>query len=615
MGAGETVGAEFGELGELVAGMPDAARGAPAELAAARAREVLDGADRGRAVRLLALLAAHVENSPPGPAGRAAFAALGPALPRLVGDPRPGVRTMAAWLLGALGPGDDAVVTAGTVAALRSGLAADADPSARASRLRALAALAPYDLSDDPGHGELRHPAALVRLAAAERVARHRAASPESPPWPAGFGAVVGRALAEAREQTWPRPPWRADRRDETRTWVRRLAGRPAEAAALVAAVTPPPPAPVPDCAVRAAHAWLSARRDAPGDLWRTVVDGLWTGGATADTAAWALRGAGSAVAPHADRLVEWLRETESGDARAGVVTALIGAGDRRALRWLPERWFRTWPAAVTVPAAWAHEVLPGAVARLREFRPDDLDLPPLLRALAAWGPAAAPALPGLSPKLSGPWAWEVVTVLGRIGPPAGGTARTLRAFALGTHRPPRHGGGTPGPGVPWAGAPTAAWAHWRVTGDPEPALTVLGAAVRRGAGGPLHLLAELGPAARVHADAVREVLRRSRTAPGSFGPRTRTHAAEAWWRLTGDPAEAVPALLDAVSPEGLRDPWVPSLRSVELLGEIGGPAAPALPALAALLASPWRHGGDVGSDEALRDAASGAVARIGGTG
>ncbi|MFK0258236.1 hypothetical protein [Streptomyces sp. NPDC090445] len=143
----------------------------------------------------------------------------------------------------------------------------------------------------------------------------------------------------------------------------------------------------------------------------------------------------------------------------------------------------------------------------------------------------------------------------------------------------------------------------------------MLGAAVRRGAGGPLHLLAELGPTARLHADAVRDVLRRSRTAPGSLGPRARTYAAEAWWRLTGDPAEAVPALLGAVSPGGLRDPRFPERRAVELLGEIGGPAVAALPALAALLASPWRHGGGVGPDEALRAATSAAVARMEGTG
>ncbi|MFE2323495.1 hypothetical protein ACFXD5_06175 [Streptomyces sp. NPDC059385] len=399
---------------------------------------------------------------------------------------------------------------------------------------------------------------------------------------------------------------------------VRRLADHPAELAAMTTGLTPKRNAPVSTKAVLAAHAALAARRDAPEDLWGIVVDGLWAGGATTDAAARALHDAGSAAAPHADRLVEWLlhgRGTD-GAAAAGAdvraaVTALIGIGDRRALRWLPERWFSNWPAAVTVPAAWAPEVLPGAVARLREARPDDSELPSLLRALAGWGPVATPALPELMPKLSGPWAWEAAVVLGRIGPPAGAVAPALRAFALGSHRPPRHGGGTPEPGVPWAGAPTAAWAYWRITGDAEPALTALGAAVRRGTGSPFHLLADLGPTARVHADAVRDVLRRSRTSPGSLGPRARTHAAEAWWRLTGDPTEAVPALLEAVSPEGLRDPWAPARRSVELLGEMGAAAAPALPALTALLASPWRHARGVASDEALRVAAGTAIDRI----
>ncbi|MFD4372454.1 hypothetical protein [Streptomyces sp. NPDC058486] len=601
----------------------------PAEQSAAALREVLDGADRGRVVELLAILACRVDDHVPGPAGRAVLLPLRPTLLRLVGDPSPGVRTMAAWLFGALGPGGDPGVTAQVVGALRNGLADDAAPSARASRLRALAALAPGDLpddlsddlpahlSDDPGHADLRHPSALVRLAAAEWVFRQRAASGASAPWPVGFGQVVGRALAEVDEQPWPRPPWAAYRREETEAWARRLAGHPDQLAALAAGVTPPPPAPVSTGAVLVARTWLMTRRDAPERLWETIVDGLRAGGWTADAAGRALHGAGSGAGPQADRLAEWLRNAPPHETAGirGAVAALAGIGDRRALRWLPERWYLPWPAAVALPVAWAPELLPGAVARLRGNRPDDPDVPPLLRVMAGWGPVAAPAIPELLPRLSGPWAWETAAVLGRIGPPARTAAPALRSLALGVSRPPRRAGGAPEPGMPWAGAPTAAWAYWRVTGDPEPALAVLGSAVRRGAQGPFHLLAELGPTARVHADALRDVLRRSRTAPGSTGPRALTHAAEAWWRLTGDPAEAVPVLLGTLTcDDGLRDPWI-ARRTVELLGEIGGPAAPALPPLAALLASAWRHCGSVAADEALRDAASAAVARIEGTG
>ncbi|MFD7974242.1 hypothetical protein [Streptomyces sp. NPDC059071] len=133
---------------------------------------MLDAPDRCQVVELLAVLTYHIEHSPPRPAARAALGTLRPTLLGLVTGAHPGVRTMAAWLLGILGRGDDApAVTARTVAALRSGLAEDFDPSARSSRLRALAALVPLDLcDDDPGHEELRHPVALVRLAAAERV-------------------------------------------------------------------------------------------------------------------------------------------------------------------------------------------------------------------------------------------------------------------------------------------------------------------------------------------------------------------------------------------------------------------------------------------------------------
>ncbi|MFG2332732.1 HEAT repeat domain-containing protein [Streptomyces sp. NPDC048604] len=604
------------EVAHLVDEATYAGAGARAERAAERIRDVLDGADRGETVNLLAVLASRIEDSPPRPAAHAAFLALRPTLLRLVEDPRPGVRTMTAWLLGGLGPGDDPAETARTVAALRSRLADDADPSARASRLRALAALAPGDLSDDPDHEELRHPVALVRLAAAERVHRHRAASQSQLPWPAGFGHVVGRALAEVVEQPWPRRPWGAARWDETQAWVRRLVDQPVELASMAATLTPPPPKPVSTGAVLAARTWLATRRDAPARLWGTVVEGLWAGGATTDAAARALHDAGSAAVSYADRLVEWLRDGPSPDATGvrGAVAALIGIGDRRALRWVPDRWFSHWPVPITVPVEWAPEMLPGAIAQLRKARADDPEVSSLLRALAAWGPVAAPALPELLPLLSGPWAWEVTTALGRIGPPARAAGPALRAYALGDGRPARRAGGAPEPGMPWAGAPTAAWAHWRITGDPEPALSVIGAAMRRGTGSPFHLLAELGPMAHAHAEAVRDVLRQSQTAPASVGPRARTHAAEAWWRLTGDPAEAVPALLPALCPDGLRDPWVAE-RSVELLGEIGAPAAPALPALDALLASPWRHGGGVRSDEAIRAVASAAVTRIRGSG
>ncbi|MFD7974241.1 hypothetical protein [Streptomyces sp. NPDC059071] len=137
---------------------------------------------------------------------------------------------------------------------------------------------------------------------------------------------------------------------------------------------------------------------------------------------------------------------------------------------------------------------------------------------------------------------------------------------------------------------------------------------MRRGATVPFRLLADLGPAARVHADSVCDVLHQARRAPVSVGPQARTYAAEAWWRLTSDPTETIPALLMALSPDGPRDAWA-AQRAVELLGQIGGPATSALPALTALLASPWRHGGGVRPDETIRAAASTAVTRIQGTG
>ncbi|MFF4428873.1 hypothetical protein ACFYZ4_06845 [Streptomyces sp. NPDC001513] len=67
---------------------------------------------------------------------------------------------------------------------------------------------------------------------------------------------------------------------------------------------------------------------------------------------------------------------------------------------------------------------------------------------------------------LETPYAYDALRVLGRIGPAAAGTADRLAAYATG--RDPRTARNHPR---------RAAWAHWKVTGDPAFALDVCGAA------------------------------------------------------------------------------------------------------------------------------------------
>ncbi|MCX4632113.1 hypothetical protein [Streptomyces sp. NBC_01443] len=75
--------------------------------------------------------------------------------------------------------------------------------------------------------------------------------------------------------------------------------------------------------------------------------------------------------------------------------------------------------------------------------------------------------------------------------------AGLLARLAMGEARPRRFAFDPDRPPNRWHGEQTAAWAHCRITGDPELALRVSGAAVRAGLGRPvLRYLADLGPQA-----------------------------------------------------------------------------------------------------------------------
>ncbi|MFI8446739.1 hypothetical protein [Streptomyces erythrochromogenes] len=320
----------------------------------------------------------------------------------------------------------------------------------------------------------------------------------------------------------------------------------------------------------------LRYRRPDP-DCWDAVVDAVCTEHPSYD-AERVLVQAGTAITRHTDRIAVDLRRQQGAFGTAvghGVTVralALAGAGDLRALPAL-HRLAEHGGLPYMRPQARVMAGLPPAAlaavmrTKLRRDSDDYHGNTTTLEVLALCGPAAAPAVDDVAMRLDTQFAYDAMRVLGRIGPPADATADRLAAYATGRRTsadPYRR---------------RAAWAHWKVTGDPTLALDVCGAAVRSGtASHGLPFLADLGPLAAEHAAPVRRLME----SPGAW---TRTYAAHAYWRITGDPQPSVPVLLAEVDPAWEGSPAMPVRQAVHHLGEIGAPAAPAAPLLRGILA------------------------------
>ncbi|RPK84056.1 hypothetical protein EES45_05320 [Streptomyces sp. ADI97-07] len=186
----------------------------------------------------------------------------------------------------------------------------------------------------------------------------------------------------------------------------------------------------------------------------------------------------------------------------------------------------------------------------------DDHVLSSYCQVLADWGPAADAAVPQLLGLLEDDRTWTAAAgALAGIGRAGNGAAELLLARSA-------------------AGAEhteLAAWAYWKVGGEPGPALEALGRTVA-GKGFPrpaLQMLADLGSHAGHHAD-------RLRTMTSDTEPWTRIEAAHALWAVTGDTESTVPALITAV--RGLAEgTWLPvMLPAVRYLARIGRAALPA---------------------------------------
>ncbi|MFI7353739.1 hypothetical protein ACIBTP_07300 [Streptomyces avidinii] len=327
-----------------------------------------------------------------------------------------------------------------------------------------------------------------------------------------------------------------------------------------------------------AVEAVLRQRRPDPR-CWDIVVEAA-CGESSSLGADRALVQAGPAIARHADRIAADLRRqqgpfgTAVGHGVSVRALALAGTGDLRALpalHSLAEHGGLPYnrPEARVMAALPAAELVPVMLTRLRRDGDDYHGNTTTLEVLALCGAAAAPAVAEVARRLDMPYAYDAMRVLGRIGPAAAATADRLAAYATG--RGPRTSRNHPR---------RAAWSHWKVSGDPVLALDVCGAAVRSGsASHGLPFLADLGPLAGAHADAVHGLL----DSPGAW---TRVAAAHAYWRITGDPEPAVPVLLAEVDPDWTGRPAVPVQEAVGLLGEIGTPAAgPAASLLRRILA------------------------------
>ncbi|MGE7386243.1 hypothetical protein ACQKM2_12290 [Streptomyces sp. NPDC004126] len=515
----------------------------------------------------------------------------------LVAHGTAGVRTGAAWVLRSIRCTETAVLDA-----LRQRAAVEDDPTALVAQL-----LAVGELSGDRewllpwvDHG---HP--LVGLAAARGVL----ASP-SPGTGTGTGTgtaegavgrAVARGLAEAKGERLPDVPWWPLGHEPDQRFAELSAAHPDESAALFEAVAGHRRADLRRAAVLAAGARLGYWRDRAPELWAAVAAGLDDERDVAAASMEVLARGGAAAAPCADPLVRHVER--SGDASHAAhadlaLRALVGMGDDRAADWYAARLGNHWLDVAPLPARWAPRLLPVFRRRLAAPGRQSHAVPRILRTLAEWGPVAAPAVPELVALLDTPVARAAAEALGAIGPaPATGRAAgPLAALVTAGPGPGRHA---------WhGGAQTAAWAYWRVTGDPEPALRVCGAAVRAGLGQPvLRYLADLGPLAAPHADAVRPLL----TYPGEW---SRTGAAEAWWRITGDAQPAVEALLPELAPLARHSATALVLRTVRVLGGIGGPAAAALPVLREVSSSPRRYGG-IPMDEELLGAVREALVAV----
>ncbi|WP_406465416.1 hypothetical protein OHB07_31550 [Streptomyces sp. NBC_00111] len=293
----------------------------------------------------------------------------------------------------------------------------------------------------------------------------------------------------------------------------------------------------------------------------------------------------GSAASAHADEIAALIgdtgaRTTRRRETAAEAATwALARMNDPRCVPGLidaaahPESGFASHSAHYPSSADWHYAVLPALhevvghlpdhaglllpmVCGRLDTATDDHVLDSYCQVLADWGPAAAGGVPQLLGLLENDRTWtsaaKALAGIGRAGNEA--LELLLARSAAGGAR-----------------TEIAAWASWKVGGDPDAALEALGRTVAE-TGFPrpaLRMIADLGTHAAHHAD-------RLRAMTSDPDPWTRVEAAHALWAVTRDTESSVPALTSAV--RGLAEgTWLPvMLPAVRYLTRIGRAARPA---------------------------------------
>ncbi|MFI9503702.1 hypothetical protein [Nocardia sp. NPDC052566] len=237
-----------------------------------------------------------------------------------------------------------------------------------------------------------------------------------------------------------------------------------------------------------------------------------------------------------------------------------------------------------------------------------DLRAHRLARALGRIGEPAAAAAPDIAAMLANDRSAGLVEVLGQLGVGARATVEVVRGLL--DHPRPRV-------------RVDAAFAMWRFTGDPEPALARLRPALAavdesvRARDLRVHaieLTGRMGFAAGDCAPALRHLIDHGRDLW------TITAAAIALWRVTGDPDPTVPLLLDLSArgrTESAQDELSAERRphwltvAADCFAEIGHAAQPAAQLLTAELARTERRHGTVAADIELCRACRRALDRI----
>ncbi|GAT64374.1 PBS lyase [Planomonospora sphaerica] len=521
------------------------------------------------------------------PAWPAAWATAVAGLVRLLGDGDVLVRRNAAYALAAADAHAEAVLDA-----LIARFPAEDDLTARLGLVLAAGEVtghAPSDWLTSLQH----HAEPQVRLAAARALGRVRA----------DLDLVID-AIALGDLSPWRDSPFSGAVPESVIGRVARELGtdRPAQIRFATAMLAHSDPA-YQAGAIKVIAGLASTSRSALTELDPLLPRGLDSPSGTVRAFAVHLVAASGSADRHRERLADLLSDrtllSRHGDLRIGdlAVWALAWADDRRALPGLLDRmagrWLQSPPAATHYSESpymldppglgellarldrWSGAVLPVVRATLRRTGHHEARRA-LVQALEAWGPAAAPAVPELTTLLRTdirPWA---ATTLGAIGPAAAPAARHLRGLLRKDTSPPR-------PPLRIAERVDAAWALWRVTGDADAVLDVLGETAQADLNHRIvRRLADLGPAAAHHLDA----LRRSLTSTDDW---QRAEAAHALWRITADPTDAVPVLAQIIEPlaEGRTRPVMRT--ATRYLAEIGPSATAAVPTLRTALAGDRR--------------------------